>query len=71
MNRNRNLKANSRGSWANVMSFDQAETERVQDACEALSLASGFRVSFKITDDKNVTLHALDIRHEPVGWSDR
>lgn len=65
------LKANSRGSWTNVLTFPAEHTEKVKDACETLLQAAGGRVSFKIVDAKNVTLAALDARFEPVGWSDR
>lgn len=71
MTATRQLKANSRGSWANILRFPADKSERVKDACEQLLQAAGGSVSFKITDDKNVTLSALDARFEPVGWSDR
>jgi hypothetical protein len=65
------LKSNSCGSWANVITFPADKTDQVKDACETLLQAAAGRVSFKITDEKNVTQSALDARFEPVGWSDR
>lgn len=65
------LKAKSRGSWTNVLSFPSDRSGLVKDACEHLLQAAGGTVSFKITDDTGTTLAALDARFEPVGWSDR
>lgn len=68
---NRTLKANCRGSWATVCSFSADQTDRIKTAAEQLVLGAAGRVSFKICDEKNLTLAALDARREPVGWSDR
>lgn len=65
------LKVNSRGSWANVLSFQPDQLGAVKAACVTLASAAGGQASFKIVDDRNVTRHALDARKEPVGWSDR
>ena len=51
------LKANSRGSWANVMSFTPAQIHDVKEAAWVLCLAADRTVSFKIADDRGVTLH--------------
>ena len=67
----RHLRANSRGSWTNVLTFPLEHQTQVKDACEALVIAAGGKVSFKIVDDQGVTRAALDARREPVGWSDR
>jgi len=65
------LKANSRGSWTNVCSFAPAQLANVKASSLQLCLAAGARVSFKITDDHNVTLHSLDARQQPITWQDR
>ena len=54
------LKANSRGSWANVCSFAPDQIERIKDGCRLITLAS----------DHGVTLHSLDARG-PLIWADR
>lgn len=64
------LKANSRGSWTNVCSFEPDQIERVKDGCRLITLASDHTVSFKVVDDHNVTLHSLDARHALI-WQDR
>ena len=64
------LKANSRGSWANVCSFAPDQIERIKNGCRLITLASGHTVSFKIADDHGVTLHSLDARGRLV-WQDR
>lgn len=55
----RHLKANSRGSWTNVLSFAPAREAEVRTAAMALRAASGETVSFKITDDAGNTLATL------------
>lgn len=65
------LKAKSRGSWANVMTFDIDRLGDIQDCCESLCAASGFTVSFKIADDHGVTLSSLDARNQPIVWANR
>lgn len=65
------LKANSRGSWANVCAFEPAQLSNIKDAGLHLCLAADASVSFKITDDHNVTLHSLDARQTPLAWHDR
>ena len=65
------LKANSRGSWTNVCTFTPAQLANVKDSALQLCLAAGATVSFKITDDHNVTLHSLDARQAPLVWQDR
>ena len=67
----RDLRIKSNGAWKNVVTFRADRTEQVKTACEALLLATGGDCSFKITDIAGRTLHALDARTEPVGWSDR
>jgi hypothetical protein len=65
------LKSNSRGSWANVCSFEPDQIERIKDGCRLIMLAAGAdHVAFKIVDDHNVTLHSLDARHALI-WQDR
>ena len=65
------LKANSRGSWANVMSFTPAQIHGVKEAAWVLCMAADRTVSFKIADDTGVTLHSLDARQAPLTWQDR
>ena len=64
------LKANSRGSWANVCRFAPDQIERIKDGCRLITLASDHTVSFKVADDHGVTLHSLDARG-PLVWADR
>lgn len=65
------LKANSRGSWTNVCTFTATQLANVKASALQLCLAAGATVSFKITDDHNVTLHSLDARQAPLTWQDR
>lgn len=65
------LKANSRGSWTNVLSFDPACIHEVKACAVGLVVAADRSVSFKVTDDQGVTLHSLDARHDPIAWQDR
>ena len=65
------LKANSRGSWTNVCSFNAVDLPNIKDGARQLARHSGASVSFKITDDHNVTLHSLDARQAPLTWQDR
>lgn len=65
------LKANSRGSWTNVLQFDEANSPEIRQACETLMWASGATVSFKITNDAGVTLASLDARQRPAVWQIR
>lgn len=65
------LKANSRGSWANVCSLTPDQLRNVKAAALHLCLAANAAVSFKVTDDHGVTLHSLDARHSPLAWQDR
>lgn len=65
------LKANSRGSWANVCSFNSAQVANIKDAALQLCLAANCAVSFKIADDHGTTLHSLDARQQPLAWQDR
>ena len=64
------LKANSRGSWTNVCSFDVVDLPHIKDGARLLARFSGHTVSFKVVDDHNVTLHSLDARHALI-WQDR
>lgn len=65
------LKANSRGSWTNVCTIPTDNLVAVKKAVLLLCLEAGASVSFKITDDHNVTLHSLDARQQPIAWQDR
>ena len=65
------LKANSRGSWTNVLSFDPEHIAEVKASAHGLAIAADCSVSFKITDDQGITLHSLDARHDPIAWHDR
>lgn len=65
------LKANSRGSWTNVCAFSPAQLANIKDSSLQLAQAAGAGVSFKITDEHNVTLHSLDARQTPLAWHDR
>lgn len=56
------LKANSRGSWANVCDFPKDELLYVQEGAAGIVKASRGRVAFKITDGGNNTLYILDTR---------
>ncbi|ENO80311.1 hypothetical protein [Thauera sp. 63] len=65
------LKAKSRGSWTNVCPFPEDEISYVQAGAEGIARAAAGAVSFKITDDKGVTLHSLDPRHGSYAWHAR
>lgn len=65
------LKANSRGSWANVLEFPAERLDEIKAASRQLVIAAGRTVSFKITDDHHVTQHSLDARRFPLTWADR
>lgn len=67
----RHLKANSRGSWTNVLQFDEDNAFDIYHACEILLRASGATVSFKVTNDAGVTLASLDARQKPGFWQIR
>ena len=56
------LKANSRGSWANVCEFPSDELAYVQAGAEGIVKAAGGRVAFKVTDPAGTTLCSLDTR---------
>lgn len=71
MSKQLHLKANSRGSWANVCSFTHAQIHDVKEAAWVLCVAAHRSVSFKIADDAGVTLHSLDARQAPLVWQDR
>ena len=64
------LKANSRGSWANVCDFPEEELPYVQEGAVGIVKASRGTVAFKITDGRNSTLYSLDARVS-THWQDR
>lgn len=63
----RHLKANSRGSWTNVLTFQAPREAEVRTAAMALRDASGETVTFKITDDAGNTLATLPGAGKRVG----
>jgi len=65
------LKANSRGSWANVCNLTPAQLANVKAAALQLCLATNCGVSLKVTDERGTTLHSLDARQDPLAWHDR
>lgn len=65
------LKANSRGSWANVCNLTPAQLANVKAAALQLCLATNCGVSLKVTDERGTTLHSLDARQAPLAWHDR
>lgn len=62
------LKANSRGSWANVCDFPEEDLPYVQEAAADIAHAAGGRVAFKITDATGTTVHKLDPKKSP-SWT--
>lgn len=65
------LKANSRGSWTNVLQFDPSSLHEVKASALGLVIAADKSVSMKITDDAGTTLHSLDARLDELAWADR
>lgn len=63
-----NLKANSRGSWANVCEFEPRQLKPVLDGAELLARASGETVSFRVADSAGVILYSLDARRGAFAW---
>lgn len=62
------LKANSRGSWANVCEFPKGDLPYVQAGAEGIAKAAGGRVAFKVTDSAGATLYSLDPR-KSLTWT--
>lgn len=50
------LKINTAGSWANVISYDVKHYDVVKAACEVLAKAQGRNVHFKIVDAEGGTI---------------
>lgn len=50
------LKINTAGSWANVVSYDVKHNDEVKAACEVLAKAQGRNVRFKILDAEGGTI---------------
>lgn len=71
MSQKLHLKAKSRGSWSNVVSFDIDRIDDIQAAGKALCEASGYTVGFKISDDHGVTLYSLAANNLPLVWENR
>lgn len=67
------LKANSRGSWTNVLTFPPSEEGGVRLACEALRRCSGYSVTFKIEDGAGNAIANLPGAGKRDGneWEDR